>query len=67
MNPKSVIHNGGTMTQVENEDRQWDEYCVYCGNTKGAHFGPPSDPDPVCYQGNPFGRRFMGSGEFANE
>ena len=46
---------------------EWDEYCVYCGKTKGEHFGPPDCTDPVCYQGMPFGRRFRGSGEFYTE
>lgn len=35
-----------------------DEICVYCGKDKGSHFG--SFTDPVCYRGNPLGRRFRG-------
>jgi hypothetical protein len=41
-----------------------DEICVYCGKDKGSHFG--KFDDSVCYKGNPFGGKFLGSGKFVN-
>lgn len=56
--PESA-QEGEDIAQLEKdvlEDASLSAVCVYCGKEKGEHYGPAADP--VCYAGNPFGRRF---------